>query len=735
MMHTDVAGRSHPALDIDAVVELCRQLKEKAEVYKLFARFVGTQRYRFRVIRSGSETDVIENAVEAVRSLICGQCATQFSVVCARLRQFTAGSVPALAFLLKKADHLLGFLAGAYTLFNRMRLDSNDHFDLVFADRIRDWLAPPPERLAELREKNERLLSPMRAIFTALPSANPLPPFRAWFLSRVWATSGTIEFVVPKPYSKTKGAFAATMSDDELWSLWLRVRSLPEDNVVFVKPDETASFRLIVRTSFQTYIKMSYMNVDFSRALATMPEFYTFGTPAQKLATVTRIQDALAAGAWSVNCDGSGWDEGIGTAITQAFFQAKVQRYSFADPDADLQTLWPQIQAGRLSLPNGRVLPYTNGVLSGWGDTLAINSFVNAALMRLANARTNALFWVVQGDDNTTIVRSTPQLDEYAAAYAAVGFKLNRSKSSTLEGVAEFLKMVITPTRASGFPVRSLRAILFGSQDERAHENIYYQRADLWIKYLSRIEADPEFVLHRAHHDISAAVPPPGRMPLQQFREWWLSPRAFGGAGLGRFGFQWRPREEESPAARHWQPPIPVSLRILPVQQMLRGWDVRTESLLDASHRPRPNRLAGWQQSIHEAGLPRIVAPRALLHLRPPGVRFTLPSLRSAFSIFIDGCRRLGEVVDAIPSIAALDPQAAASIRHMLRKYSSSICFAVLKDDVPSAFDPLLSLHAGEMLAELSAPLAQAYALSMMSRTSSVSDLRDTLATLSVRYQ
>jgi hypothetical protein len=617
-----------------------------------------------------------------------------------------------------------------------MALDSVDNFDAVFSKRVSDWLAPSEERLSDLALSNKLIVDQLPGLFSALRPPRPLPPFRDFLLSRVWATNGALELKVPPGFVHTKAGYAFTASDDELWAWWLQHRNDPEDSDVFIKGDETASFRLVVRTSMQTYLKMAYTNLDFTAALGTDPRFWTLRDQADKLKDLTHYQAKLADGYYSINCDGSGWDEGIGRSITGAFFRLKVQRYSQADPDAALASLPDQVAAGMLSLPDGRRLPYLNGVLSGWGDTLVINSFVNVALMSIANHGAQETVYFVQGDDNTTLSRQAPDMEKFAAAYEAVGFKLNRSKSSVFRGLYEFLKIVVTPFRAAGFPVRSLRAILFGSADERDGGNPFFQRADLWIKYFGRIEADPndELLLRFVHRDINNAVPRSARLTWALFADWWNSPRSLGGAGLGDKPIRWTFEYTTDQRTLHGlvTPPIPTSFRSvhLPAQLLARGWDAKIAQLRD--HRTRPSKpvLAGIHSTI--VRLPNFARVIAFhyAHTDLFSLRMPLSALKTAFSVALDGCRNWQDAKTVIASIAPSYPVLAAKALQLGSRYATPLALDIIKGTYPSAFDPKIATRSGELIAELCAPAALRAALRFAPRRASREQLDLILASL-----
>lgn len=138
------------------------------------------------------------------------------------------------------------------------------------------------------------------------------------------------------------------------------------------------------------------------------------------------LQTKLGAGYSSLNGYGSGWDESIGSGLVHAFNLLKTDGYKKQKYCSNS--------------------PYCNGVLSGWRNTISINSFINTALMR-SFVPVGATCYVA-GDDNTMITSTPLRKEDMTNAYEKSGFILNNNKIYTaFRGTTEFLKTFITPVR------------------------------------------------------------------------------------------------------------------------------------------------------------------------------------------------------------------------------------------------------------------------------------------------
>lgn len=696
-------------------------------MYYKYAIFEGSQRWRY-------SDDLYENARLAIARLVCDGCAADFGRIVDQARAIF-DSAPAVSFLLKKTDHKMHYISGAYTLFNRMRLRHPDDFNIIFEKRIHAWLDIDKSRFDVLLEKNKIIADRIPKWFGSLQAVDPefkRSSFTDFLLGREWGTSGTVEFKVLDEFTKSKMAWAMQLTDAELLQWWAEHADDSDVNKVFQKQDETAAFRLIVAAPLQSYLKMCFIAKDLEAAVSHDPHMWTFWSQRKKLNIQKELQTKLQSGWWSINCDGSGWDEGIGFSITEAFFTCAQRRYADCDPAAKLDTLWSHnISKGVCVLPDGSSIPYKNGVLSGWRFTLLINSIVNSELMRLT-APPGGL-WIVQGDDNTTLMPDKPDMAVYADWYDRVGFKLNQSKSTVMEGEYEFLKMVVTPLRATGLPVRGLRSILFGSSQMERDKNInvWNQRSSLWCKFASRMMAGPDEYKNEMFQDAMRASPPTMRCDRQLYLSWLDSPLSLGGGGFGDTPKRWKFNTTEVLAKEQPTslPPVP---HCLPRSSIIAdGWRRRLEGIL----KPQYKNKAEFATSpvSHSVDLLKLkkyspYAVSATSWFLQKFIRFK-PIKLFSLGLGLGAVRNLKEIKSLVNGLS-LGPEAMRMVAEVSTRYSSGLAFSLLTKGPPSGFSPKCSLAWGEQTAELVAGITTDFALAIAPAKASTHRLEEIIASL-----
>lgn len=726
--HQGRNGLWHPALNVAAVT--LPDLKADIDLMLAYAKPVGRPRFKF-------SDNLIENATKAINSLYCEGCAREFAALIQRVTnhynlhdyKILPAYNCALALILKKIDAKLQALEGSYTLFNRLSLrqDVPGAFAAVFEKRLNSWLLTKPENsaahAASLKPYIQAVLSKWRPIRTV--------SFKTWLLTRsYWARSGATDQVTWPGLSHTKASWAYSLTDDELWAWWLEHK---DDDVrwkVFVKPDEVASFRLIVNSDTVTYLKMAYVSYLCESSLKGSGMF-AFEDSAGKLSLMTRIQDALARGEWGVAFDGSGWDE----CITEDLITITVSELikDVQDREAGLDTLQRQLKTALVDLPNGKEIKPINGLASGLRWTTLINSVINMAL-QLKTATDAGVRWTVVstlGDDVVALTATKFSLEDAAKAYSSAGFKLNVSKSHAGPGRVEFLKQYIIPGRVSGVPLRALRAIMFSSSSEMEDaETLWHQRNMLWAKFAARMGGAVAYMFPHIRRDFAGAAR--SLRPLLKYLNIWLSSSAAlgGGGWLDNAEFEWRGvgydrGGGESLSSKRKD----LVARVVRTQtnkfgferEWVRGMRQRAESLLTGDD--EVGSILAVAKIVEAVGIGSSKLAQYLLQSEfQAGVVVPAGALHDSVVTVLDGCQSRVEVKAVEVALRAEMPDVSARLRYVLNRWAWSGASAVIRGRLPTGLSARTMFMAGDMGAELLAPLVVNTAMAAAPRGGSATD-------------
>lgn len=456
-------------------------------------------------------------------------------------REYTEVSLPVT---LKLVEAKVPLVKGVYTLFNKLSsrtdLTPSDTFEQLHRKRLDKWLFTDssPNKSEEFYEK---FRVHVKHIFgEANIEKKRRLRFENFILNRnVWATAGATSdkdhFVKGAP--KTKRTWAYSMSDKELLSN-VREGLKTTPTLGIVEKDEPGAVRLVILDDNYTYLLMSYVSYHLDRHLGAVPGLYNYKSNDQKLKTWMGLSEMRELGTTGVSIDYSGWDEGIDLKMQNIILEEMRNRMSGFLGEEIFDMIKFRMNNNHLDLEKyglgkRRII---NGVPSGSRWTTLLNSICNLAINRIAINELGLIVYNlnVLGDDVVLQTYDLAGAKRYMDLVSSYGFTINELKSHISRDV-EFLKITISDNGPRGVPLRAVRAIMWGSEDEAASMgdpmSVMNQRVDLWIKYFSRNPGAYQEMKFRRMvvDDLNGAV---SVISKTRIKELLHSPRALGGLGL-----------------------------------------------------------------------------------------------------------------------------------------------------------------------------------------------------------
>lgn len=466
-------------------------------------RLVGKPRFKF-------DDDPVKNALSALSHFfgpelekrakkLISFCSSQFFM------EYSHRPTPAeLSLTLKTVDFWSGGLSGFYTLLNKVSLLPEADPSVVFKPRLTSWLLE--EKDYDQTEVWEEMDNIMRSYVKPRPDTLS---FRDFLLNRdLWAASGATDNKrdIRPGLARTKAGFAYSLSDSALVKWWNR--SCDEIRVwSLIKKEEPGAVRMVVLTDIVTYIKQAYLFYYFDRMMTDHPYLHAQSSdPASWWRDAIREPGPFALG------DYRNYDESATRWLINKFSTNLINIVGLP-PDEDfahIGTLPHQLFNARVKLPDGSVAPVLNGLASGLRMTTMFNSIFNAALLRVAARKLSfpPSFIRVLGDDSVLRVPEHVTIQSLSDAIAPSGVTLHPLKSYISSSI-EFLKLSVIGGRVLGNPLRSMRALLWSSEEEREAGgvlSVLHQRAAIWAKFLSRSGIDFRRVFPDMCSDMSNAT-------------------------------------------------------------------------------------------------------------------------------------------------------------------------------------------------------------------------------------
>ncbi|UHM27527.1 MAG: RNA-dependent RNA polymerase [Sanya totivirus 8] len=243
--------------------------------------------------------------------------------------------------------------------------------------------------------------------------------------------------------------------------------------------EEATKTREVITTPMASYLRQSYLQYRWGRP--------PLDSPIGRKSWLGGFQRTRYA--WYGAIDGQRFDHHV-----PAWFVEEVIR-RMGDIEGDGKEVAEEeiehLRKLHIRMPNGELVKYRGGVLSGWRLTSLIDSLVSYCAGQYVLDRTNsqgAIHVGMMGDDiilySNTKTISKDKLVEY---YDAFGLETNASKTTT-GGVGEFLRKVYCPTGVLGYPALALKSVMWanpwiGNYDPTSAQEVSVN----WLTWYSRL--------------------------------------------------------------------------------------------------------------------------------------------------------------------------------------------------------------------------------------------------------
>jgi hypothetical protein len=365
------------------------------------------------------------------------------------------------------------YVEGAERLGGYMNLPEDDSFN----EEVRHWVShkPKPKFFEDDYKKAVREiideLSQQRDVEYISP--------KDWVETREnWMTPGSIDLKLGeyegRKIPKTKTAAAYFLTDRQLRDLLYKEG--PGLNKAVPKR-ELSKVRAIIAGDFPTYLKMGYLSHWIEEDMR-----------GSDLMTLTMNSDQLM-NMWyelsktlpqlAMPLDQSNFDQNLSAWMVIETILALKEYYAVRFPFLSkwFDKLLYSIKHALIKLPDGELLKWEGGVLSGWRWTSLITSIINLAQVRSASNRwqslgnTDPILRVVaQGDDDEIRLNSRTFVDFMLNYYNISGFEANPSKIFVDTERDDFLRRIIKENSVIGPPARAVNSIIWANPSNRTFE-------------------------------------------------------------------------------------------------------------------------------------------------------------------------------------------------------------------------------------------------------------------------
>jgi len=417
-------------------------------------------------------------------------------------------------------------------------------------DQARYWLKPKTRTYAygpgfELKfAETLPKLVPLHSVSTGLS-------YRAFVLNRtLWAKTGstllhtaTVHTHLAGPDGiesnmvTTKWLTAWTLSDDELWTVATNnSRALSK----MIQKREAGKVRAVISGDFVNYLRMSYISY------AVLDEMFAGWNVSPIFMNTTQQNvmwdDIATFDGVRMPIDQSSFDQMQSKDTVMSVFKFLVGilfTHVSGAAVTDLQRVGMQllasIEAGVVRLSTDEMLPWMNGLLSGWRWTALIGTLISLVTFNMAVGLAREYMDVAvskayfQGDDIAAEFGTTNSAAAVYLCFLSFGLEVNPMKfiiSNTMHD--EFLRRSIRPTIITGYPARSVLGILWHNpinDEEEIKAGVLASTFDRWWLFKDRLGIPVESLPFMA--DMCRAT----GLSRRDVTAWLSTPSTYGGGG------------------------------------------------------------------------------------------------------------------------------------------------------------------------------------------------------------
>lgn len=236
-----------------------------------------------------------------------------------------------------------------------------------------------------------------------------------------------------------------------------------------VQKSEPGKVRAVISSDMSLYLKMSYVSTFLDRLLKGRTDSTLWMSAEDRFQL---WQKMAPDGTWRMPLDQSEFDKNV--HIRQIIAMNKVIRellVHFSAPADVLEVMDLVIYAldGGYVFVDGKSVPITNGVLSGWRWTAMYDTIVNLVELAMAKrwVQENSTITVqiddfnAQGDDDWLKLKNRKSAIAIWLAYESFGLFVNPGKFFLDTSRDEYLRRVMDRGILTGYPARSITGICF----------------------------------------------------------------------------------------------------------------------------------------------------------------------------------------------------------------------------------------------------------------------------------
>jgi hypothetical protein len=423
-------------------------------------------------------------------------------------------------------------LNGVSTCFGKLYIEGGNPSNIeafkqsFLQDRIRNWLFEKKDyKYSEGKEFLEifrrKVKEKMNRISTKIDNKLSLDEFVQDI--SLWATTGSslnkwmkkdemwsnikeIKEDYEVDVMDNKLSEAMLLSSEELKTKILNL-TIPYEHKIVVK-NESNNIRLVILGDTLVYLLMAYISFHLEPNIPEDLRMYSYySEEAKSNFWFLNYYKCRYNQATFSSMDYSNWDAGISNDMINVIVNEIIEW-------TKLSGIYIDIFDKLLNIKNNCTVDgvkMENGLPTGWRWTTLINSLCNTIIVEMAIDRFKELYntpildmeYSVLGDD-VIISSKIAGVETFMALNDIInnfGFTINKSKSWIEKGKAEFLKMKISKEGISGSVIRTIRSVLFSTEDEQYFRGDERRiiRADLWKLIINRYYSgsNDEEISHR----------------------------------------------------------------------------------------------------------------------------------------------------------------------------------------------------------------------------------------------
>lgn len=411
-------------------------------------------------------------------------------------------------------------------------------------ERVREWVSQKTFTPKDDQLFVDEITSVLKNLFRDIPIDHLLP--REFARNRNnWATSGSSQTkalfdIDGKRASRSKWATALSLTDDEIHDMLFKVDRAP---LVASEVQGPGKSRIIISSGDILHIQMSYISRLIERSLHTKLQSISslFFTNTQTVNMFFDTLNTLSSGTiFFCPIDQSSFDANQPKSHVIALLNViKSVVPSYAKPVMDniiYSVISSSVRVG------DKLIPYQNGVLSGWRWTALIGTLLNyASAQAICNIHgimtLNNLF---QGDDVSCISTSVTDIDKLIKLYEYYGYVVNPKKFWLSTKRHEYLRRLYKPNTITGYVNRSIFTILwYKPQNIDSVPDLITDLRSIcnnWSTLCGRARIPTVERMFKIGflEDMLGRVS--NRLPKQTVIDWIMTPSTFGGAGFDTSG-------------------------------------------------------------------------------------------------------------------------------------------------------------------------------------------------------